>query len=71
MGLSIGTPTYRLHVAAGTTTSGSATYRYFNAGTAPTAGTANFTDCCAIFGSSIIVGNWIASSSDGRMKKEI
>ena len=65
------TPSYRLHIASGTTTSGSATYRYFNAGTAPTVATANFTDCCAYFGSTIIVGSWIASSSDIRIKKDI
>jgi hypothetical protein len=70
-GLGVGTPSYRLHIASGTTTSGSASYRYFNAGINITVATANFTDCCAYFGSTIIVGSWIASSSDRRIKKEI
>jgi len=71
LGLGVGTPSYRLHIAAGSTNSGNNAVRYFNAGTALTASTTSFTDCCANFGSTILVGSWIASSSDIRIKKEI
>jgi len=71
LGIGVATAGFKLEVASGSGTTGNISLNYFNGSTAPNITTTTVSDICAKFNSSIWCTNWIASSSDERIKTDI